>query len=145
MATHATREYTTRKTESAPDWLDQDGVKLYTISTHGGPVNQSPYLERLARIKAERAIDWPSTPAFAILHDGASMRYLVLGWWGNDNELFTSVSVETDTGWVEDSARFSFCLWDMEVMWFERNAFVDTIYSDSSDLASYRARRFSNT
>ncbi|WP_242110040.1 hypothetical protein [Luteimonas aquatica] len=133
--------YRARRIESSPAWSDPDGVKLYTISAHGAEVDRAAYLPRLARVKASRTVDWPSTPAFAIFHDGASLRYLVLGWWGNGNELFTSVSVETEAGWVEDAARFSFCLWDMDVMWFERNCFVDTLYRTTPDLAAYRARR----
>lgn len=38
------------------------------------------------------------------------MPYLVLAWWDNNNELFTSVFVRTPQGWVEDQARYSFCL-----------------------------------
>ncbi|MFL1407393.1 hypothetical protein ACJO2E_18775 [Marinobacter sp. M1N3S26] len=130
-----------RKTESAPDWLDDDGIKLYTISATGQPVDTSPYYPRLAEVKVSKAVDWPETPAFAIFHDGAGMKYLVLCWWGNDNELFTSVSVHTGEEWVEDPSRFSFCLWDLEVIWYERNAFVETLYSGAPDIRQYQASR----
>ena len=82
-----------------------------------------------------------TTPAFAICHDGAGMQYLVLCYWGNDNELFTRVSVNLGGAWVEDPATYAFCLWDMEVMWAERAIFIDTLYSGNPDLAAYRARR----
>lgn len=130
-----------RKTDSAPDWLDDDGIKLYTISATGQPVDAGAYHPRLSQVKAAKAVDWQHTPAFAIFHDGAGMEYLVLCWWGNDNELFTSVSVHTDGEWVEDPSRFSFCLYDLEVIWFERNAFVETLYSGSPDIRQYRAAR----
>ena len=130
-----------RKIDSAPEWLDDDGIKLYTVSATGAPVDASAYHPRLAQVKQSRPVAWAQTPAFAIFHDGAGMAYLVLCWWGNDNELFTSVSVRTDEGWVEDPARFSFCLWDLEILWFERNAFVETLYSGRPDIRRYRAAR----
>ncbi|MFC4260010.1 hypothetical protein ACFOZ5_13300 [Marinobacter lacisalsi] len=133
--------FKSRKIESASDWLDGDGIKLYTISATGQPVDTAAYHARLAEVKLARSVDWASTPAFAIFHDGAGMAYLVLCWWGNDNELFNSVSVLTGEGWVEDPSRFSFCLWDLEVIWHERNAFIDTLYSGRPDIQQYRASR----
>jgi hypothetical protein len=131
-----------RRIESQSDWLDADGVKIYTISARSTEVIQAVYLDRLKEVKSQRPIDWAKTPAFALFHDGATGRYLVLCWWGNDNELFTSVSVETVEGWIEDPSRYSFCLWDMEVMWFERNQFVECLYGENSSLEKYRASRF---
>lgn len=130
-----------RKIESEPAWRDEDGVKIYTISALNRPVNQEAYLPRLAEVKASKAVDWAATPAFVIFHDGASCQFLVLAWWGNDNELFTSVSVNTPAGWVEDPAQYSFCLWDLEVFWHERNFFIESIYCATPDLNAYRGRR----
>ncbi|HUA80159.1 MAG TPA: hypothetical protein VL997_07300 [Dyella sp.] len=133
-----------RRVESRADWLDADGIKLYTISAENRTVDQAPYLARLQEIKRARKIPWDITPAFAIFHDAAQALYLVLGWWGNDNELFTSTSARTAEGWVEDPSRFSFCLWDLEVMWQERNYFVEHMYGRAPDLERYRAARFSH-
>jgi hypothetical protein len=130
-----------RHVESRADWCDADGVKLYAISATGTPVDPAAYLPHLAEMKRARAVDWPHTPAFALFHDGATLRYLVLCWWGNENELFTVVSVLTATGWVEDAGRFSFCVWDLEVLWHERNAFIAHVYCPTPNLASYRAAR----
>ena len=131
-----------RQIDSAPTWLDSDGIKVYTISARNQKVEQAEYLSRLAEVKSRKALAWASTPAFVLFHDGASSAYLVLAWWGNDNELFTSVSVKTPSGWVEDAARFSFCLWDLEVFWHERNYFVECIYCSRPNLEAYRAKRF---
>ena len=132
-----------RKIESDPGWTDPDGIKVYTISARNLPVEPAPYLARLTEVKTQRAVVWASTPAFAIFHDGAGMAYLVLAWWGNDNELFTSVSVQTAAGWTEDPARYSFCVYDLEVIWQERHFFVEFIDRAEPDLAGYRAARFS--
>ncbi|MHA6204121.1 hypothetical protein ACXU4B_06855 [Dyella soli] len=133
-----------RKIESRTDWVDPDGIKIYTISAFDQPVDIEAYAARLQEAKRTRQVDWRATPAFAICHDGASARYLVLAWWGNDNEMFTSVSVQmaSATAWVEDPGRFSFCLWDLEVMWHERNMFVELMYGATPSLEAYRAGRF---
>lgn len=131
-----------RAIESRSDWLDADGLKLYTISATGGAVSHADFLPRLTEMKRTRAVPWAETPAFAIFHAGASLPYLVLCWWGNDNELFTAVSVRTAAGWVEDAAKFSFCVWDLEVMWHERNAFIRHVYCPQPSLAGYRTARY---
>ena len=130
-----------RRIESHPAWLDADGIKLYTISAHARPVEQMGYRARLAEIKTGIEVDWPSTAAFAIFHDGVTAAYLVLAWWANDNELFTSVSARSSGGWIEDPRRYSFCLWDLEVFWFERNRYVELVYRAAPDLDGYRAAR----
>lgn len=133
--------YQPRAIESHPEWLDPDGIKIYTISARHQPVDQAEFRDRLIQIKTQKHIAWSSTPAFTIFHEGSSSPYLIVAWWGNDNELFTSTSVRTESGWVEDPSRFSFCLWDMEVMWHERNAFVNLLFCSNPDIAAYRASR----
>jgi len=134
--------YEPRRIESAPTWQDPDGIKVYTISASGRVVDQAPYFSRLAEVKKQKAVAWRSTPAFVVFHDGASMAYLVLAWWGNGNELFTAVSVRTPSGWVEDPVKYSFCLYDLEIMWQERNYFVECMCGAVPSLDSYRAMRF---
>lgn len=130
-----------RLTQTGKDWLDADGVKLYTISATNQAVDKSDYLEQLKVLKQRKQLDWANTAAFAIFHDGSSAQYLVLVAWGNDNELFTTVSVRTENSWVEDPEAYSFCLWDMEVMWAERNIYIETMYSGTDSLEAYRATR----
>jgi len=131
-----------RRIESNPKWIDGDGTKLYTVSATGNTVDQTDYRLRLKTVKAERRVNWGLTPSFAIFHDGAAARYMVLAWWGNDNELFTSVSVEIDSEWMEDPSRYSFCLWDLEIIWAERNFFVESVYCQHPDLDTYRHQRW---
>src|SRR5450755_1938337 len=99
-----------RRIAGRPDWDDPDGVKVYTISATGREVDQAAYAHQLTAMKKQQTVDWPLTPAFAIFHDGASSQYLTLCWWGNDNELFTRVAVREPRNWVENAARYSFCL-----------------------------------
>ena len=133
--------YNPRIMEGQSSWLDETGVKIYTVSTTNTPVVQSKYSQRLIKVKSEREIDWLNTPSFVIFHDGASCDYLVLVWWQNDNELFTSVSVKTEGEWVEDPTKFSFCLYDLEIMWTERNIYIQTIDCDLPSLQKYQVSR----
>jgi len=136
--------FQSRKTESHPSWSDPDGIKVYTISARHQPVNQAPYFTRLEAVKKQKKVAWASTPAFAIFHDGADMAYLVLAWWDNGNELFTSVSVQTASGWVEDPTKYAFCVYDLEVIWQERNHFVSFMDCAEPSLERYRAQRFAH-
>jgi hypothetical protein len=119
------------------NYSDPDGLKLYTISAKAEPVDHGPYLERLTDIKRQKKIS-SSIPAFAIFHDGATMQYLVVGWWMNENELFISVSVREEAGWVEAPDKYSFCIWDLEIIWHERNSFIRHMYSGNPNIEAYR-------
>ena len=133
--------YNPRKVESNVDWLDDTGVKIYTISVNRELVDQSKYIQRLKDVKVARDIDWKNTPSFVIFHDGNNCNYLVLAWWGNDNELFTSVSVKSNGKWVEDPTKYSFCLYDLEIIWAERNIYINSIDCAIPSLHKYQTLR----
>lgn len=130
-----------RRIESFATWRDVDGTKIYTVSASGADVEQAEFLPRLMKVKASKPISWKVTPSFAIFHEGSSAKYLVLAWWGNDNELFTSVSVRVNGAWVEDPDRYSFCVWDLEIIWGERNIFIDTMCCVPPGIEKYREQR----
>lgn len=129
--------YKPRKISSLSPTFDADGLKLYTISASGAEVDASRYQDRLAFVKSQKKID-SATPGFAILHDGATCEYLIVGWWRNNNELFVSVSVKEPDVWVEDLTKYSFCVWDLDIIWHERNSFIRHLYSGTTDLDAYR-------
>jgi hypothetical protein len=130
-----------RKLQGESNWLDADGVKIYTISADETPIDMTGFNQRLIKVKSQLPLNWAETAAFAIFHNGECFKYLVLVWWGNDNELFTSVSVEIDGDWIIDPTRYSFCLYDMEVMWQERNIFIQTMDCERPSLVKYRVSR----
>lgn len=133
--------YRSRKIQSDISWRDSDGVKIYTISTDQGEVLKPIFNQQLKQVKASLSLNWPQTASFAIFHEGESMKYLVLAWWGNDNELFTSVSVYLDQQWIIDASRYSFCLYDMEVMWKERHFYIETMDCSTPSLTHYQSMR----
>jgi hypothetical protein len=130
--------YAPRYIRSPGGWSDADQIKLYAISVTEADFDPTVFFERLEVLKRDMKLNWRSTPAFAIFHRGMSHLYLVLCWWGNQNELFTSVSVLEQGLWVIDPTRFSFCIWDMEVFWYERSSYIKHMYSGRADLAAYR-------
>ena len=64
---------------------------------------------------------------FAILHQGRGWHYLVLNWWDNENEWFSRVHVKPvsrDESWRRASNGEAACVWDLQVIWFEREMYV---------------------
>jgi hypothetical protein len=62
----------------------------------------------------------------------------VLAWWDNENELPLRVFVrelEGDSQWRAARGVESFCVWDLQVIAFERDAYVATLLAGSPDVA----------
>jgi hypothetical protein len=80
---------------------------------------------------------------FVIRHSGFGADYLVLCWWDNQNELLQRVLVRRygEPRWSDGTGRFSICVWDLQVIWYERNAFVKHVLSQKTgpDLQAYVA------
>ncbi len=66
---------------------------------------------------------------FAVQHQGATGDYLILCWWDRENELPTRVYVRGVGGWLPAAGGESFCVWDLRVMWWEREAYVSAVLS----------------
>jgi len=75
---------------------------------------------------------------FLIAHQGRGANYAVLAWWDSENELPIRVAVRRHDergGWRPARGRESICVWDLQVLAFERRAYVETILA-SDDLAA---------
>lgn len=70
---------------------------------------------------------------FAILHQGRTGDYLILGWWDRENELPTRVFIRDADGWRPANGGESFCVWDLRVLWWEREAYVGTVLAGRDD------------
>jgi hypothetical protein len=64
---------------------------------------------------------------FVILHQGKTGDYFILCWWDRENELPTRVFIRDSKGWRKSIGGESFCVWDLKVMWFEREAYVGKV------------------
>jgi hypothetical protein len=91
--------------------------------------------------------------AFVIHHIAAPLDYLIVCWWDNENELLTRILVRDAAAAVHDPAtpfrltdRESFCVWDMDIMWHERAAYVRHVlagaHGGGGGLDAYIADRF---
>lgn len=103
--------------------------------------------DRFAQGEAMALRALPDAPApgrpgvgFLILHQGRGMDYAVLAWWDRENELPTRVFVDEGAGW-RSAVTESFCVWDMQIMNAERDAYVRHVLADPrhGDLAAYLA------
>ena len=75
---------------------------------------------------------------FVIFHQGRGEHYLVLNWWGLENELFNRVYVrefEAESNWRRALDRGAACVWDMQIIWHERQAYVRHVLSRPEDPA----------
>lgn len=135
-----------RELRSALGWR----LKVYTIIYGGAAIDWPVYEEVLHSAVASlpQPAVAPGRPGvgFAIAHQGRGMHYLVLNWWGNENEYFNRVFVREfgdGNNWRAAGGGEAACVWDLEIVWFERQAYVETVLArpDAPDLDEYLARR----
>ena len=111
-------------------------LKVYIICE----ASQTLEIERFAARweLAARALPQPamteSRPGvgFTILHQGRTADYLILCWWDQENELPTRVFLRGPEGWRPAEGGESFCVWDLRVIWWEREAYVGTVLAGSA-------------
>lgn len=76
----------------------------------------------------------PSRPGlgFCVLHAGRGADYAVLGWWDRENELPVRIFVRPhdESAWRPSRGGESFCVWDLQVVAFERDAYVQTLLNN---------------
>lgn len=123
-------------------------LKNYAIRYRNAPLDCAK-LERAALIAGECL----PTPAcaenrigvgFTIAHQGATGDYFVTAWWDNENELALRVFVSKGgEAWRPAQGSESVCVWDLAVIWAERQAYVTTVLSGAWERgrANYLAAR----
>ena len=67
---------------------------------------------------------------FLIAHQGLTGDYIILCWWARENELPTKVFLREKNEWRPAKEEESFCVWDLEIIWYERETYISTILSD---------------
>ena len=122
-------------------------LKVYSVTYGAEPVHWQAFEPGLRL--AERALPEPDETAgrpglgFLIAHQGRTGDYVVLAWWDYENELPMRVWVRRDRheDWRPARGGESVCVWDLEVIWAERQAWVETMLAAAgSDPAGYLAR-----
>ncbi|GLC24537.1 hypothetical protein [Roseisolibacter agri] len=133
----------------ARDVLAHDGwrLKRYAITVDDAPLPWDAFDEGVATALA--TLPRPAIAprrlgvGFLIAHRGRGADYLVLGWWSEENELPVRVlrrDQRPGASWRPARDGESFCVWDLQVIAFERDAWVDTVMTDDADRAPLAAR-----
>jgi len=105
--------------------------KLYSILYGGEPMRWESFGHGIDQ--ATKLIPPPDQKAgrpglgFIIAHQGATADYLIVCWWANQNELPMLLFVRDGDKWRRSAEDESVCVWDLEVIWFERNAYIETV------------------
>lgn len=79
--------------------------------------------------------------ATLILHEGRDGLYAIINWWVDENMLqqFVYFSNYDEPGCfklLSDKGVFS-CVWEMAVIWFERNAWVKNVLEDPGNPCAF--------
>ena len=118
-------------------------VKRYSIAYGAEPLDWAEFEPAIAL--ADAALPRPAVTAarvgvgFLIAHRGRTASYCVVAWWDNENELPVRVCVrglDRGSAWREARGSESFCVWDLQVIAFEREAYVATVLAGGTELAA---------
>lgn len=132
MKAYAPRRVQAHGTRETNGWR----VKLYSIVHDGSAPDWSVFGPGIALAFETLPVPAkaPGRPglAFLIAHTGQDIWYTVLCWWDRENELPIRVWVaERDSAgtprWREARGGESVCVWDLDVIWHERQAYVQTL------------------
>lgn len=127
--------YKPRQIESlAPISIGDWRLKRYSVCHEDHRFDESRFVDGVDL--AFKALPHPARTAervgvgFIILHQGNGIDYTVLGWWDRENELPMRVFVCDQPGsntWRPAAGSESICVWDLQVIWAERDAYVNTV------------------
>jgi hypothetical protein len=144
MRPYVRRQIEFHRVQRHDDWR----VKLYSINHGSGPIYWPAFAIGIAM--AEESLPRPAIAAgrpgvgFLIAHQGRDGNYAVLGWWDRENELPLRIFVSLDRkpeSWRTAANGESICVWDMEVLLAERDAYVATVLSNTGGgVDAYLAR-----
>lgn len=95
-----------------------------------------------AHVAAVRSRARLDAPGFTIAHRGVSAALSLVYWWANENELhaqFFVAPLDAPDQLVPYESTGITCVWEMEVMDFERRAWLEDVLIDG-DMDAYLSR-----
>ena len=117
-------------------------LKLYSIVYGDAPLERKRF-----EVGSDLALEQLPAPdssagrpglGFVIAHQGNTADYIVLCYWANENELPIKVFVRESDDWRAASGDESICVWDMQIIWHERNAYVSRVMQgENADVEGY--------
>lgn len=116
-------------------------IKIYSVLYEDRPLDEAAFVEGESLVLAAlpRPAETPLRPGvgFLIRHQGEGANYAVLTWFDNRNEMPQRIAVDIGEGWRDRLETESFCVWDAEIIWHERNAFIRRLLSMHADRDAY--------
>ena len=122
-------------------------LKVYGIA-YGRPMPRPELVEAAKAVAQQRLSSVPEPSrhycvGFLGVHDGRTANFVFVDWWAEENELHHHVYVSP----TDEPSRFTYatptgltaCVWDLRVMAFERQAWLDTVLTraDGPELEAY--------
>lgn len=149
-AVEVSEAYRPRATHFLGLWEFHDWrLKAYTISPAG--VEPAQELIEAARALAEDRIAESAGSGenyrvgYVGVHAGKTGNFVFIDWWSNENEVYhhvyaSSAEQPTDFQYLTPTGA-SACVWDLQLIWFEREAWVASILSrpEAPDIDAYLA------
>jgi hypothetical protein len=85
--------------------------------------------------------------AVVIVHHGQDACWLLVDWWGRESVLhhrLLTAPLPGDGSFHPAPPELAACVWELPLLMFERNAWVETVLADParSDVGRYLERRF---
>jgi hypothetical protein len=127
-------------------------LKLYGIAVNG----QEPRPEFVAATRDLAAQVLPQPPAgedrygvgFATAHDARAVGIALVYWWQSENELHQRIYVspkDEPTAFTQVENQPAGCVWELEVVDFERRAWIEDVLSNPAgpNIEAYLERSFS--
>ncbi len=123
-------------------------IKFNMISATGAEINETIFKRAKARILTAR-VEIERTPhqgaGFAVLHEGDEGRWLLLHWWvagGIATRRLWRSDLVPNGQFVEADPLLMACVWELELIDFERRAWMRTAMA-GKPVSEYTADRFS--
>jgi hypothetical protein len=126
-------------------------MKVYGI-TYNRDLPRHELIEAAKRIARER-LPLPAITTnrygvgFLGIHDARGANFVFVDWWADENELhhhvYISPADQTQQLRYATDADSKACVWDLHVMNFERQAWLDTVLTNPTgvDLEAYLTKR----
>jgi hypothetical protein len=134
---YETRSVRFIRREDVDDWR----LKVYGIGTHA-PDARPEFVSATLDMAREALPDGGGT-GFVIAHDAKAAGLGLVYWWDNENEIhgrFFASPLDDPTAMVPHDGTGVACVWELEVIDFERRAWLEHVLK-KDDLDAYLASR----
>lgn len=126
--------------EEFGDWR----LKLYGLTAEHQRLLPEVVAEakKLARAIVPKTLTDEYGVGFMGVHCGRDANFVFIDWWANENELYHHVfrsSLERPLDLLRAPNGLAACVWDLQVIWFERNMWVEKVLNNSQgpDIEAY--------